>query len=141
MCALVQAIRKLGIVAGGPGLGDPKNPMYIVRESPADISLSTSSSSRPGTSSSHKDFIDESREKRLVAEDPSTQVDDDLPTKEGYTYYPEERLGRQSAGTTEVRGREESQERGVQQSDIDRGRSFGRRRKKVQIDLEKGPSQ
>jgi hypothetical protein len=140
MCALVQAIRKVGIAAGGPGLGDPKNPMYIIKESHGNFPHPGSSDSRPDTSSSHKDFVDESEAKRLVAEDPSTQVDDDRPMKEGYSYYPEERLERQLAGTTETR-RPEGQDPLVQRSDLDRGRSFGRRRKKVQIDLEKGPSQ
>src|ERR1700694_772020 len=98
MCALVQAIRKVGIVAGGPGVGEAKNPMYIVK---TIGEIPSSSDSRPGTSSSHKDFLSDSAMggKRLVAEDPSTQVEDDRPLQQGFAYYTEEDLDKQLSGT------------------------------------------
>ena len=77
--------------------------------------------------------------KRSIVEDPTTQVDDDdyddrkLPL--GYEYYNEESLESQLSGTTGLRPGEEALRREV---DMDRGKSFGRRRKQIPDDLEKG---
>jgi hypothetical protein len=130
MCALVQAVRKLGIVPAGPGLGEAVNPMHIVRDSAS----SRDSSSRPGTASSGG-FDDSLGQSRRVVEDPTTQVDDDRQPQLGFEYYREESLERQLSGTAAVR-----RDDGVRRDGdtIERGRSFGRRRKQVPGDLEKG---
>lgn len=138
MCALVAAIRKLGIVAAGPGLGDAANPMHILRDIPALSQRPGSSDSRPGTSST-SDFDASLGQRRRVAEDPATQVEDDRRPLAGFEYYTEENLNRQLSGTTAVRtGSEERQPQ--QQGGVERGVSFGRRRR-VTSDLEKGPQQ
>ena len=54
-----------------------------------------------------------------------------------YTYYNENELDRQMSGTSPTTGLNVDQ--GFQRDDIERGKSFGRRRKRVQGDLEKGP--
>ena len=136
MCALVQAIRKVGIVAAGPGYGDPTNPMHIVQATAAEVPRSTDRkpTGRPDTSSSHDEFVDDSAgAKRRVAEDPTTQVDD-RPAQtaaQQFAYYAEENLDRQMSGTSGVSGRH------LSPADVERGRSFGRRRKATG-DLEKG---
>ena len=131
MCALVQAVRKVGIIGGGPGIGAAVNPMHIVRtsgvpniQSPPDRPLSTDDDDMTFG------------QKRSIVEDPTTQVDDDdrqPPLR--FEYYNEEILESQSPGTTGLRSDEEALR---QEGDIDRGRSFGRRRKQVPGDLEKG---
>lgn len=134
MCALVQAIRKVGIVGGGPGIGNAANPMHIVRTS--GVPSRQSPPDRP--SSMGGDDMTFGR-KRSIVEDPTTQVDDDdyddrkLPL--GYEYYNEESLESQLSGTTGLRPGEEALRREV---DMDRGKSFGRRRKQIPDDLEKG---
>jgi len=146
MCALVQAIRKLGIVAGGPGLGDPSNPMHIVRktsDSPAPAAASSNSDgSRPGTSGS--EFDSSFGQRRRMAEDPSTHIDDDrrpaLPQQQIFEYYAEDDLDRQLSGTTAARASGSEELEGRERGDMERGKSFGRRRRRVEIaDLEKGP--
>jgi hypothetical protein len=136
MCALIQAVRKVGIVGGGPGVGEAKNPMYVIK---TIGELPSSDDSRPNTSSSHKEFVNNGAMggKRRMAEDPATQVDDDRPSQQGFTYYAEEDLNKQLSGTTEEKERV-SEERVMRDTDIDRGKSLGKRRKQVQ-DLEKGP--
>jgi hypothetical protein len=134
MCALVAAIRKLGIVAGGPGLGDVKNPMHILRDSVA--ARPGTSGSRPGTSSS-SDFDSSLGQRRRVAEDPATQVEDDRRPLVGFGYYTEENLNRHLSGTAAVRTASEERQQ-QQQGGMERGGSFGRRRR-VTSDLEKGP--
>ena len=130
MCALVQAVRKVGIVGGGPGIGAAANPMHIVRTS--GVANSQSSPDRPSTMDSDMTF----GEKRRIVDDPTTELDDDRQPPLGYEYYNEETLESQLSGTTGFRPNEESLRR---EGDIDRGRSFGRRRKQVADDLEKGP--
>lgn len=130
MCALVSAVRKAGIVASGPGLGHVKNPMHIVR----DLGAESSSSDRPGTSSGIE--VDPSfGQKGRAAEDPTTQVEDDRQPQLGLGYDGEDRIGPQLRGNAAVRLDDQgwSTDR-----DIERGKSFGRRRKQVQNDLEKG---
>lgn len=94
-----------------------------------------------------------------MAEDPSTRIDDDRQRQQQqqqhqhiFEYYTEDDLDRQLSGRTEVGGGtttgtsrgtgmesgrdDERDERG---QELERGKSFGRRRKHVQIgDLEKG---
>jgi len=134
MCALIQAIRKVGITASGPGLGDPKNPMHIVRDSTSSNSTLSSDkpSSRPPTSDADLSF----GQQRRIVEDPSTNIDDGRQQVRqeqlAYAYYNEDELDRQTPTTglnVDQRFRGE---------DIERGKSFGRRRKQVQGDLEKG---
>jgi hypothetical protein len=131
MCALVQAIRKVGIIGGGPGIGNAANPMHIVRTSGVP-----SRQSPPDTGGDDMTF----GRKRSIVEDPTTTVDDDdydddrkLPS--GYEYYNEESLESQLSGTTGLRPGEEALRR---EANMDRGRSFGRRRKQAPDDLEKG---
>lgn len=149
MCALVQAIRKLGIVAGGPGIGDAANPMHIIRtvgDQPA-ASSGSNNDSRPNTSGTAASEFDSSfGQRRRMAEDPSTHIDDDRqPTQQQqiFEYYRGNDLDRLLSGTTAtgsaLRGSEERGEAQKQQADIERGKSFGRRRRHNQIgDLEKG---
>lgn len=128
MCALVQAIRKVGIKAGGPGVGDAANPMHIVRTSALaalaqkQLPIEIPSSSEDETSLSQK---------RRIVEDPTTELDDDRQPQSGYEYYGEESLDEQLSEITANEG-----QRGCRA--IDRGKSFGRRRKHVPEDLEKG---
>lgn len=130
MCALVQAVRKVGIVGGGAGIGAAANPMHIVRTS--GVPNIQSPPDRPsGMDGDDMTF----GEARRIAEDPTTEMDDDRPPVR-YEYYNEETLESQLSGTTGLRPSQEALRReGV----IDRGRSFGRRRKQVPDDLEKGP--
>jgi hypothetical protein len=134
MCALVQAIRKIGIVGGGPGIGDAANPLHIVRTTESTAAPSTTD--RPGSSDTEVDssFGQKSR----AIEDPSTQLEDDQRLPEELSYYTEENLERHlsNAGAQ----RQESVATGLRepQIDINRGRSFGRRKRQVQDDLEKG---
>lgn len=131
MCALVQAIRKTGIVGGGPGIGDAANPMHIVRTAGPSSSQQSISDS-PSSSSLDGSF----GQNRRIVEDPTTQVDDGRPPQTGYQYYGEESLDRQLSGTTAIRQDDEPLQRN---EDMERGRSFGRRRKTVRVvDLEKG---
>lgn len=125
MCALVQAIRKCGIVASAPGIGNVANPMYIVRTSSSEIAHS---------SPSDTDDVTLFGQSRRIVEDPTTQVDDDRQPQSGFGYYNAAALDRQEAGAT---GSDEDDVR--REAGIDRGTSFGRRRKQVQVDLEKGP--
>jgi hypothetical protein len=134
MCALVQAIRKVKIGAGGPGLGDAKNPMHIIKTAAHAANARPRHSPSDSHSSTDKD-TSFGQERRIV-EDPSTQVDDDQQPPSGYEYYNEETLERRLSGTTATRASDEDLGRN---RDIERGRSFGRRRKQVQADLEKGP--
>src|SRR5271170_1636647 len=142
MCALIQGIRKVGIVAGGPGLGDPKNPMHIVRDSPSTGASTTlhpseRQSSRPPTSDTDMPF----GQQRRVVEDPSTNIDDGRQQirqeQLAYAYYDQDELDRQMSGTSPTMGGLRA-DQGFQRDDIERGRSFGRRRKQVPGDLEKG---
>ena len=138
MCALIQAIRKVGIVAGGPGLGDAKNPMHIVRDSPVAAKAPTEKHpTRPSTADADTSL----GQNRYVVEDPSTNIDDgrrQLRQEQlAYTYYGEDQLDRQVSGTFAAEGLRVDD--GVGGDDISRGKSFGRRRKQVQADLEKGP--
>ena len=126
-------------MAGGPGLGDAKNPMYIVRDSaPTSTGPSSSErrSSRPSTSDADMSF----GQKRRVVEDPSTNIEDGRQQVRqeqlAYAYYNEEELDRQVSGTSIAGLRVDE---GISRDDIARGKSFGRRRKQVQGDLEKGP--
>jgi hypothetical protein len=121
----VQAIRKVGIKAGGPGLGDASNPMHIVRTS-AMVQNQTPSE-KPSSYEDDTSFD----EKRRIVEDPTTQIDDDREPRSGYEYYSEESLDEQLSGITANEG-----PRGY--GDIDRGKSFGRRRKRAPDDLENG---
>jgi hypothetical protein len=132
-------------VAAGPGLGDAANPMHILRDVPAlperPGAGARMSESRPGTSSS-SDFDSSLGQRRRVAEDPATQVEDDRRPLAGLEYYTEENLDRQLFGTTAVRtgSDERQQQQQQQQGGMERGVSFGRRRR-VTNDLEKGPRQ
>lgn len=137
----MASIRKLGIVAGGPGLGDAANPMHILRDVPAlpERPGTHTSESRPGTSSS-SDFDSSLGQRRRVAEDPATQVEDDRRPLAGFEYYTEENLDRQLSGTTAVRTGSDERQQQQQQGGMERGISFGRRRR-VTNDLEKGPRQ
>jgi hypothetical protein len=129
-------------VAGGPGLGDPKNPMYIVRESPSAGGSSTllpseRQSSRPPTRETDMSF----GQNRQVVEDPSTNFDDGRQQVRqeqlAYSYYNEDELNNQMSGTSPTMGGLRA-DQGFQRDDIERGRSFGRRRKPVPGDLESG---
>src|SRR5271169_2191781 len=82
MCALVKAIRKVGIVASGPGLGDAKNPMHIVKNVEA---VGNNLEDRPSTSSSEFD-VSLGQQKRVV-EDPATHVEDDHRQSVDLQYY------------------------------------------------------
>ena len=130
MCALVQAIRMVGIVAGGPAVGEAANPMHIVRTT--GVSNSQPPPDRP--SSNYGGDTSFGQSKRIV-EDPTTQVDDDRQPQTRYEYYKGDGLDRQLSGTPTVRQNDESLQRN---EDIERERSFGRRRKPTQVDLEKG---
>lgn len=136
MCALVQAIRKTGIVGGGPGLGAAANPMHIVRT--VDMgNKSQSTLDIPSTSLEDTSF----GQSRRIVEDPTTQVDDDRPAQQGgYEYYSEDNLdGQLLSGTTAVKQQIEEEALQQRNEEIERGRSFGRRRKTVRVvDLEKG---
>ena len=142
MCALVQGIRKVGITAGGPGLGDSKNPMHIVRDSPSTgnttLLPSERLSSRPPTSDADMSF----GQNRRVVEDPSTNIDDGRQQVRqeqlAYAYYNEDELDRQMSGTSPTMGGLRADQAFQQRDEIERGRSFGRRRKQVPGDLEKG---
>lgn len=131
MCALVQAVRKVGIVGGGPGIGAAANPMYIVRTS--GVSNNQSPPDRPSSSDGDDMTFGQ---KRSIVEDPTTEVDDDRQPPLGYEYYSAQSLESQLSGTAGVRSGKEALRR---EGDIDRGRSFGRRRKQGADDLEKGP--
>src|ERR1700738_2390538 len=117
MCALVQAIRKLGIVAGGPGIGEATNPMHIIRTTPDPPHFNSSdytNGSRPGTSgTTSSDFDSSFGQRRRMAEDPSTRIDDDRQRQQPqqpqqqqqqhiFEYYTEDDLDRQLSGRTEV---------------------------------------
>jgi hypothetical protein len=137
MCSLVQAIRKIGIVGGGPGIGDAANPMHIIR-SVESATTTSSTTARPSTSGS-SDFDPSFGQRRRAVEDPSTRIEDDTRLPEEMTYYTEENLQRHlpREGT-------EGQETAatglqVQPADVTRGKSFGKRKRQVQGDLEKGP--
>src|ERR1700738_839736 len=116
MCALVQAIRKLGIVAGGPGIGEATNPMHIIRTTPDPPHFNSSdytNGSRPGTSgTTSSDFDSSFGQRRRMAEDPSTRIDDyrqrQQPQQQQqqhiFEYYTEDDLDRQLSGRTEVGG-------------------------------------
>jgi hypothetical protein len=157
MCALVQAIRKLGIVAGGPGIGDAANPMHIIRTitDPTNPTISSSSdnnTSRPGTSDTTTSEFDSSLgQRRRMAEDPTTHIDDERDSlsqqqQQILEYYTEDDLDRQLSGMTTTAAAAAGRASGTeewegqrQQGDMERGKSFGRRRRHVQIgDLEKG---
>lgn len=119
-------------MGGGPGIGAAANPMYIVRTS--SVSNNQSPPDRP--SSTDGDYMTFG-ETRSIVEDPTTEVDDDdRQPPLGYEYYNAETLESQLSGTTGVRSGKEALRR---EGDIDRGRSFGRRRKQDPVDLEKGP--
>jgi len=130
MCALVQGIRKVGIKGGGPSIGDAKNPMHIVR-----TTESHSGNERPTTShrSSHEGIASFGQK---IVEDPSTQVDEDRDPHLHYENYTEQNLDSQLSA-------ERADENHLMAShnvDVERGKSFGRRRRKpVAHDLEKGP--
>jgi hypothetical protein len=132
MCALVQAIRKTGIVAGGPGIGAAANPMHIVRTSGSE-SVPAPTSDRPSTDDGDTSF----GQNRRIVEDPTTQVDDDKQPELVCRYYNEESLDWQLAGTTAIR-LHEGEVRG-NGGDMEQGKSFGRRRIQSPADLEKGP--
>ena len=139
MCALVSAVRKIGIVAGGPGLGDAANPMHIVRTTEAVHPSQTPSTDRPSTSSS--EFDPSLGQKKRVVMDPATQVDDDQGLPEELTYYTEENLERHLSVAGDMRSGV-ADGRNLQsppQVAVQRGKSFGRRRRQVNDDLEKGP--
>jgi hypothetical protein len=132
MCALVQAIRKVGISGSGPGLGDPKNPMHIVR---------TRDSGRPASSGIARDhpFHGDASvgDRAQVVTDPATEIDDDRSPTAQYEYYNPDTLERR-VDEAET----EAEERlGAPVAQFDRGKSFGRRRKRVASDLEKGDPQ
>ena len=129
MCALVQAIRKVGVVGSGPGLGAAANPMHIIRDVPKE----DLQSSKDGPSSPESDTSLE--QERRIAEDPSTQVDDDREPQLRYEYYEEEVLDRQLPGELSHKRDNLGADR---DADIQRGKSFGRRRRQVPTDLEKG---
>ena len=131
MCALVQAIRKVGILSGGPGIGEAANHMHIVRTT----GMPNVQSPPHGPSSMDGDDMTFGQKRRIV-EDPTTQVDDDRQPPMGYEYYNAETLESQLSGTTGLRPHEDVLR---QEGDIGRGSSFGRRRKQVPHDLEKGP--
>lgn len=139
MCALVSAVRKIGIVAGGPGLGDPANPMHIVRTTEAAHASQTPSTDRPSTSAS--DFDPSLGQKKRVVMDPATQVEDDQRLPEELTYYTEENLERHLSIAGDIRSgvADGRNIQSPQQADVQRGKSFGRRRRQVHDDLEKGP--
>ena len=149
MCALVQAIRKTGIVASGPGYGDPKNPMHIVRlESTPHSTATTPGSEHPGSSSS-SDFDSSFGQQQRVGLDPVTQIDEDDRTQ---AQMPSRFYGdldaRQQSRTVRIVGTEREAEGlrpagtgvGVDGVEVGRGPSFGRRRKQTSNDLEKGES-
>jgi hypothetical protein len=132
MCALVQAIRKVGIVGGGPAIGDAAKPMHIVRT--IGTGSSQSPSNRPPSSKGDTSF----GQSRRIVEDPTTQVDDDRPAQSGYEYYEEYSLDRQLTGTTSINQIEEEALQRNNEDVVEMGKSFGRRRKQVPVDLEKG---
>src|SRR5579859_377391 len=103
--------------------------------------------SRPGTSGTTSSEFDSSfGQRRRMAEDPNTHIEDDRqPSQQQqiFEYYTEDDLNRQLSGTTAsasgARGSGGSEERMQAQADMERGKSFGRRRRPAQIgDLEKG---
>jgi hypothetical protein len=131
MCALVQAIRKVGIVGSGPGLGDPKNPMHIIR---------TRDSARPASSGAappDQPFRGDTSfgERAQVVNDPVTEIDDDRSPNAQYEHYNPDTLERR------VDEAEAEERLGAPVAQFDRGKSFGRRRKRVASDLEKGDPQ
>jgi|SRR5271156_2719291 len=148
MCALVQVIRKVGIVASGPGVGDPKNPMHIVRVDSAQHSPSaTPSSERPTTSSSNSYFDSSFGQKQRVGLDPATQVDEDDRTQAQMpSRFYQDLDSRQQMRSVRIVDREAEGLRpagtGVDGDgvEVERGASFGRRRKTTNADLEKGES-
>jgi hypothetical protein len=145
MCALVQAVRKLGISSGGPGLGAAVNPMHIVRDNP--VKTSSRPPSRPGTSSSQSSDFDPSfgQQKRVI-DNPLAQLgDDDSNTHWDLEDYQDSKKSeKQLSDTTDVNDNGGESTTKVQvvdlssNQDIRRGKSFGRRRKPVQRDLEAG---
>jgi len=140
MCALVQAVRKLKIVAAGPGLGESANPMHIIRTAADNppIQIPPAKDSRPGTSSASSEFDASFGQRRRIAEDPATQVEDDRPPQAGYEYYGEEDIDRQLSGSP-MSGGVVRNESGQQRANVEMNRShtFGKRKKQPQ-DLEKG---
>jgi len=138
MCALVQAIRKIGIVGGGPGIGGAANPMHIVRTVGSPPSTAGTAADRPSTSSS--DFDPSFGQRKRVVEDPSTQIDDNdgqrLPAE--LSYYTEENLDRHLSNGGTVRQGNGDDRLQSPLADVNRGKSFGRRKRQVQRDLEKG---
>jgi hypothetical protein len=129
---LVQAIRKVGVAGSGPGLGDPKNPMHIVRtrDRPASSGVAPPDQPFRGDSSFG--------ERAQVVKDPATEIDDDRSSAAQYEYYNPDTLERR---VDEAAAEAEAEERlGAPVAQFDRGKSFGRRRKRVASDLEKGES-
>jgi small-conductance mechanosensitive channel len=123
MCALVKAIRKVGISASGPGLGDAKNPMHVVK-----TIAGKATKKRPSSSSSESDAHASLGRKKSIAADPATHLDDDHLLSRDLQYYTtaqhaESQLSPSSSG---------------HESESDK--ILGRRRKQVGTDLEKGSS-
>jgi len=152
MCALVQAIRKVGIVAGGPGIGERKNPMHIVRvdsDSPHHTPSETPPE-RPTTSSSNSFFDSSFGQKQRASVDPATQVEDDDRTEAQMpSRFYGDLDGKQNRSVRIADGESEGLRpagTGVDQGAVERGFSIGvgRRRKtqtSLRVDLEKGESQ
>jgi len=133
MCALVQGVRKVGIVGSGPGLGAPANPMHIIRTQ--QISAATSPSEQPALRADTS-----FGQRNLVIEDPATAIDDDRNPTTQYEYYNPDTLERRVDEMEREMNRTDDEGKllGAPVAHVDRGKSFGRRRKQVPNDLEKG---
>ena len=126
MCALVQAIRKVGIGGSGPGLGAASNPMHIVRTNKPFIEVSQPSSDRPSSSGSQSFG-------QQIIEDPRTDIANDRNSQISYKYYAEENLDMQLTDSVKA-----TEQESFYDGNVERSLSFGRRKKLTRVDLEKG---
>jgi len=138
MCALVQAVRKVGIVGSGPGLGAAGNPMHIIRTQHLAQTATTTVPSEQRTLRGDTSFGKPSQ----VVEDPVTLIDDDRNPSTQYEYYNPDTLERRVDEMEREMNRtnDEGKSSGMPVAQVDRGKSFGMRRKQVPNDLEKGAS-
>lgn len=136
MCALVQAVRKVGIVGSGPGLGAAGNPMHIIRTQHLAETSTTTVLSEKQTLRGDTSFA----QRNQVVEDPATAIDDDRNPSTQYAYYNPDTLERRVDETEREMNRtnDDGKLSGMPVAEVDRGKSFGRRRKQVPNDLEKG---
>jgi vacuolar-type H+-ATPase subunit B/Vma2 len=137
MCALVQGVRKVGIKAGGPSVGEAANPMHVIRTTELQTAQRRPPpSTRPSSSDDNMSFG------QKIIEDPSTQVDDDRESDLHYESYSEEKEKADRQMIAEAMGRRDENYLMASHNvdiNLERGKSFGRRRRKpIEHDLEKG---